>query len=679
MELSIQLLYFLASLAYLVLLVLVLRRPKSIIKTAFLIFLFGCFCWTTTLYAYLFLYLGDWLLFIGRLNYAVAILIPLGLSTFFYYFPSKSLQPFNFLGKWFILSTTLVLFILTLFTPLIDKSEKYLEGEPVVELGSLYLFYEWYWYIFLFGGIILGFKKMKKLSGIEKTKLQYAFWPAALGISTLLVTNVILPKFGILEFFKISVIFLVPIALFTFYSIIRYRFLNIKLTITNTTKQVLAFGLATGAGILSHLLMEPHYQAKITLLVIGFGIFSLTYLLIKKFGNTHFFHKIFSLTSTEYFQRVLKELKNNPVTQKTLTDLEANLKKEFCAKLQLQDLKVILLAGQAQKYPKLLQHFQQHSEVLVTKELESRPGPKNKSFPYLKELQSLGEVCLPLFEYPTKELLGFLMLGEKPFKEAYSTEEIQAIQGLDKYLSLALMSILYNLELQTKVLKLNEVVKSTVNVTQHELRTPTSVVNFALETLKENDIPLDLKKGMINDAYQAAQKLQQIVEKIVNVQALETGIKLNWTDLNLYSFCVEITTAFHFPLKRKGLKLITDLAIPKNTFLPADRERLWQVFANLLQNTEKFTPKGGQITLQARKQKNKIMLKVIDTGEGVPKDKQELIFERFGTRHHNKGIALGLYICKKILELHQGRLWYENTKGGGATFCVSLPTQPKYA
>ena len=564
--------------------------------------------------------------------------------------------------------------MITLLTPLIDANEVMTENGPQMTIGTFYPLILVFILTCLFFAFIFGFKKFSILKGIDKTKFNHAFWVFVPTTIFLTFSNVVLPMLDIFILQDYSFVIMVPVALSSFYSIIKYRFLNIKLTITNTVKKVFAFVLAFFVSVSGYFLVKINYQDEIGLIAVVIVFFYISHLLIVKFFNTHFFHKIFGLTSTEYFQRVLKELENNPVTQKTLADLEANLKKEFCAKLQLQDLKVILLAGQTQKYPKLLKHFQQHSEVLVTKELESQPGPKNKSFPYLKELQRLGEVCLPLFEYPTKELLGFLMLGEKPFKEAYSTEEIQAIQGLDKYLSLALMSILYNLELQTKVLKLNEVVKSTVNVTQHELRTPTSVVNFALETLKENDIPLDLKKGMINDAYQAAQKLQQIVEKIVNVQALETGIKLNWTDLNLYSFCVEITTAFHFPLKRKGLKLITDLAIPKNTFLPADRERLWQVFANLLQNTEKFTPKGGQITLQARKQKNKIMLKVIDTGEGVPKDKQELIFERFGTSHHNKGIALGLYICKKILKLHQGRLWYENTKGGGATFCVSLAT-----
>ena len=542
-------------------------------------------------------------------------------------------------------------------------------------LGWGYIYFGLYFIIYVFLVFYSLWKNFSRNIGIAKAQIIYM----SLGFFISLLFGATFNLFFIL-LGNYKFIWLGPYAscimiLFAGYAIIKYRFLNIKLTITNTTKKIIAFLLASSVGVLIHFLIKFNYQNENALLVTSFFAFYLALIAFEKFFNTHYFYKIFGITSVEYFQRVIEELKNNIVMHKTTAELEKSLKKNFCEKLKITNLKIILLDKQKQarkKYPQLIKHFQERPEILVTKELESLYSQNKIKIPYLAELKSLGEVCLPLFRHYNKELVGLFILGEKAFRDAYSVEEIQAIQSLDKYLSLALMSILLNLDLQAEVVRLKEIVDSTVSVTQHELRTPTSVIQLALQIIEENNIAPEIKQEMIKSARQASQKLSKIVQSVISVQALQKGIKLNITNVNIYDFILNLKKKFDFLLMKKKIRLGLDLKIPKNTFIQADRERLWKVFSILISNAEKFTPAEGKVILQASKTKKELIIKVIDNGEGVPKDKQEFIFERFCTNHHNKGIALGLYICQKIIELHEGKIWYENTKGGGATFCVSL-------
>ena len=539
----------------------------------------------------------------------------------------------------------------------------------------LYIIFVSFFAILVIYSHIILFFNYKNTFGTQKIRIKYILCGTAISFAG--GSLCYLPVFGI-DFYPYFNFFAPLYILIVGYAILKYRFLNIKLTISNTTKILIAFILSALIGSFTNYFIKSYFHNEHLILIISFAVLLIAYLILSRFFNAHYFHKIFGITNTEYFQRVLEEFKDNIVIYKNIAELEATLKKEFCEKLKITNLKIILLAGEEkpeEKYLKLIKHCEEHSDILVTKELESLYAQKNEKIPYLKELQKLGEICLPLFEHSTKELVGFLILGEKQFYDAYSSEEIKAIQSLNQHLSFSLMSILYNLELQKQVIQLKGVVDSTVDVTQHELRTPTNVVSYALEALKDNNVPPEIKNEMIQGAYSASQKLTKIVEKIFNVQALEKGLTLNLAELNIYPFLQDLRETFRFPLIRKNIRIMIELEIPKNTFIQADREKLWQVFTNLIDNAKKFTPEGGKIILYAEKQGAEIILKVIDNGEGLPQDKQNLIFERFGTTHHNKGIALGLYICKKIIELHNGKIWYEDTKGGGASFCISLKSQ----
>ena len=109
----------------------------------------------------------------------------------------------------------------------------------------------------------------------------------------------------------------------------------------------------------------------------------------------------------------------------------------------------------------------------------------------------------------------------------------------------------------------------------------------------------------------------------------------------------------------------------------ADRERIQQVLLNLLDNALKFTRKGGKVVLKASSSPDEITVQVQDSGRGIDREQQLLLFEPYKRlvqdKEHVGGLGLGLALCKILVELHEGRIWVESSKGKGSTFSFSLP------
>lgn len=106
-----------------------------------------------------------------------------------------------------------------------------------------------------------------------------------------------------------------------------------------------------------------------------------------------------------------------------------------------------------------------------------------------------------------------------------------------------------------------------------------------------------------------------------------------------------------------------------------DPERILQVLTNLVGNALKFTPKGGRITLRVHRRTDAIHFEVSDTGEGIAADKLEKVFERYFQSGgvDRRGLGLGLFIAKSIIDQHDGRIWAESAPGAGCTFFFTVP------
>jgi signal transduction histidine kinase len=115
--------------------------------------------------------------------------------------------------------------------------------------------------------------------------------------------------------------------------------------------------------------------------------------------------------------------------------------------------------------------------------------------------------------------------------------------------------------------------------------------------------------------------------------------------------------------------------VPESIGADLDHDRILQVLSNLIGNSLKFTPNGGTIELSARKQETQVEISVTDNGPGIPEDAKEQIFERFSQlkRNDRRGLGLGLFISKWIVEAHGGHIWVTSEVGKGSTFSFTLP------
>lgn len=217
----------------------------------------------------------------------------------------------------------------------------------------------------------------------------------------------------------------------------------------------------------------------------------------------------------------------------------------------------------------------------------------------------------------------------------------------------------------------------------HELRTPlNAIIGFSqvLEGKHFGELN-DRQNSYVKVIRESGQHLLDMINEILDLSRIESGkMKLELSHVNLK----DLLENSMIMIKQKCLKHSIDLSLSisqeiDDKFYQFDERRLKQVMFNLLMNAAKFTPDGGAITVDAYEKHPYLRLNVSDTGIGIPKKFQKKIFEPFyqikgGIEGKTSGLGLGLNLCKRIIELHHGKIWVESEgRGRGSTFRISLP------
>ena len=232
-----------------------------------------------------------------------------------------------------------------------------------------------------------------------------------------------------------------------------------------------------------------------------------------------------------------------------------------------------------------------------------------------------------------------------------------------------------------------------LSTVSHELRTPLAAVlgfakiiskrfdnvifpNLRLEEDTVRASVLKVKKN-INTIISEGERLTDLINDLLDVTKIEAG-KVEWemkpvSVAEIIKLASDITSS---TFEQHGLELECDVEddLPEIT---GDKYRLEQVLINLFSNAIKFT-ENGYIRCRAWMINSEILISVKDTGEGINKDDQESVFEKFRQvsivpKDKPRGTGLGLPICKEIVNRHGGRIWVESEPGKGSTFSFTLP------
>lgn len=220
-----------------------------------------------------------------------------------------------------------------------------------------------------------------------------------------------------------------------------------------------------------------------------------------------------------------------------------------------------------------------------------------------------------------------------------------------------------------------------INIAAHELRTPVLPIILSAEGLAEE---IGSNNSKIEIILRNARRINKLTNDILDVSRIKSNtFRLQKEQVSLKKIIEESIQDVIFKMaenKSHNLKIAIDSKLPEGKDeISADRGRLNQVFANLLDNAVNFTDQGTiTVSLQQGTDPGFIEVRVTDTGKGIDPAIRPRLFEKFATKSEKaKGTGLGLYLCKAIVEAHGGRIWAEDNIGAGkgAVFAFSLPTQ----
>ncbi|MGO4822511.1 MULTISPECIES: ATP-binding protein [unclassified Flavobacterium] len=214
----------------------------------------------------------------------------------------------------------------------------------------------------------------------------------------------------------------------------------------------------------------------------------------------------------------------------------------------------------------------------------------------------------------------------------------------------------------------------------HELRTPITAIRAASEILHDDDdIPQELRKQFLKSIITESDRLNRLIDKILDLEKFETGKQKLYLSKNNISKTINNTLqSVKQLLTNKNIEVQFEQA-SKEIKAFYDEERIIQVIHNLVSNAIKFcSPKEGKITIKIKENHQDIEVSIHNNGRGIKVEEFEPIFEKFyQSRDQNVkkpiGSGLGLAICKQIIEHHKGKIWAESTEGNGATFIFTLP------
>ncbi len=217
-----------------------------------------------------------------------------------------------------------------------------------------------------------------------------------------------------------------------------------------------------------------------------------------------------------------------------------------------------------------------------------------------------------------------------------------------------------------------------VSVVSHELRTPLTAMRGALGILASGRLaerPAQ-RRRMIEMALNNTERLSRLVNDILDVQRLEAGVVMQTRKLCMASDLVTQAIELMHPMAETAGVIVG--AKPQPAPLFVDPDAILQVLTNLLSNAIKFSRAESAIQLAVEPGDEGVVFRVVDEGSGIKTDKLESIFERFhqvdaSDSRRRGGTGLGLYICRKIVQGHGGRIWAESEPGRGSTFTFTLP------
>ena len=235
----------------------------------------------------------------------------------------------------------------------------------------------------------------------------------------------------------------------------------------------------------------------------------------------------------------------------------------------------------------------------------------------------------------------------------------------------------------TRLKKLEKVKEDFVANVTHEIRTPLTAIIGYLETIKNGAIVnIDETKKFVDIILNQAERLNRLVEDLLTLSHIELKeLKFNFENVSINAAITNVISLVETKAKEKKITIHNNVR-ENFPMIRADKDKLTQIFVNILDNAVKFTPESGRITIVAKEADAYTAVSISDTGIGVPRDEIQRLGERFYRVDRSRsrdlgGTGLGLSIVKHLMIAHGGRMEIESELGRGTTVFLLFPLAKK--
>ena len=217
-----------------------------------------------------------------------------------------------------------------------------------------------------------------------------------------------------------------------------------------------------------------------------------------------------------------------------------------------------------------------------------------------------------------------------------------------------------------------------LGIVSHDLRNLLSAIVMSSSLLSKRAPGGDggkATRGETERIQRYAARMNRLIGDLLDVASIDSGrLAVTRVGGDAAALVAEMVEMYRSSASAKGLDLEMELA-ERPLAADFDHDRMVQVLANLIANAIKFTPSGGSVRVRVERAEGGLLFCVSDTGPGIPGDMLENIFKRFWQVSENdrRGVGLGLYIVRSIVDAHGGKVWAESELGQGSRFYVTLP------
>ena len=212
----------------------------------------------------------------------------------------------------------------------------------------------------------------------------------------------------------------------------------------------------------------------------------------------------------------------------------------------------------------------------------------------------------------------------------------------------------------------------------HDLRTPVARIRGIAELALRSEGAPDRCQEALADCVEESDQLLQMLNTLMDISEAETGtLRLHLEPVDMAKLLADAVDLYQLVAEEKAITV--SITAPQQLWLTADRNRLRQVMANLLDNAIKYTSEGGRVEVQGYASQNMMVIRVADTGIGMTPDELSKSWDRLyrGDRSRSqRGLGLGLSLVKAVVEAHRGHVEALSSPGVGSVFIVTLPVAP---